>query len=446
MEFEPWLSRAARVHPRRTAIDTPTGACSYDELELAALNVVGWLGDRGVGLGDRVAVALPPGPAFAAALHGAWRLGASVVPLDLRLGPRERHVITTGAHTLIDEPVEPGAGSRGGTGLDPEPRVDLAACALVIHTSGSTGAPRPISLSFANLLWSALGSAVALGLDPEERWLCTLPLSHVGGLSILVRSAIYATTAVVHERFDPEAVLPELGGSNSSTLVSLVPTTLARLLDAGLREPSRLRCALIGGGPLAPALVQRAREARVPVSQTYGLTEACSQVTTAPPGDESARPPSDAGPPLFCTQIAVSAEREILVRGPTVASGALAADGWLHTGDLGDIDGEGRLRVAGRMADTIITGGENVAPAEIEGVLLEHPSVADAAVHAIPDPEWGEAVVAAVVLAPEMRAGEDELRRHCAGRLAGYKVPKHVRFVSSLPRTPSGKLRRAELV
>jgi O-succinylbenzoic acid--CoA ligase len=221
---------------------------------------------------------------------------------------------------------------------------------------------------------------------------------------------------------------------------------LARLLDAGLEHPPRLRCALIGGGPLAPALVQRARAAGVPVSQTYGLTEACSQVTTAPPGDARVRRAADAGPALFCTRVGLSPDHEILVRGPTVAPGALGPDGWLHTGDLGELDDEGRLGVTGRISDTIVTGGENVAPAEIEGVLLEHPSVADAAVHGIPDAEWGEAVVAAVVLAPEMRAGEDELRRHCATRLARYKVPKQVRFVSSLPRTSSGKLRRRELV
>ena len=248
MKFEPWLSRAARVHPRRTAIDTPAGACSYGELELAALNVAGWLGDRGVGPGDRVAVALPPGPAFAAALHGAWRLGATVVPVDLRLGSRERARDHDG-HPHLDRRAG-GAVSRARSARSVPSRGGRPGrLRSVIHTSGSTGAPRPVSLSFANLLWSALGSAVALGLDPEERWLCALPLSHVGGLSILVRSAIYGTTAVFHERFDTEMVLPELARSEASTLVSLVPTTLARLLDAGLREPSRLRCALIGGGP-----------------------------------------------------------------------------------------------------------------------------------------------------------------------------------------------------
>ena len=163
---------------------------------------------------------------------------------------------------------------------------DLDAVAAVIHTSGTTSAPKPIELTYGNFLWSALGSAVALGLDPAERWLCALPLAHVGGLSILLRSAIYASTAVVHPRFETEPVLDALmaepDSSDSATLVSLVATTLARLLDAGLRQPPALRCALTGGGPVPAALLQRARAAGVSVSLTYGLTEACSQVTTTP--------------------------------------------------------------------------------------------------------------------------------------------------------------------
>ena len=164
---------------------------------------------------------------------------------------------------------------------------------------------RAIELTYGNWLWSALGSAVALGLDPEERWLSALPLAHVGGLSILLRSAIYGTTAVVHPAFDLDAVLDELG---RATLVSLVPTQLSRLLDAGLREPPRLRAVLLGGGPIPPVLLERAAEAGVPVVSTYGLTEACSQVTTG-------------GFPLFCTRVALSPAGEILVGGPDGRAG-----------------------------------------------------------------------------------------------------------------------------
>jgi o-succinylbenzoate---CoA ligase len=342
----------------------------------------------------------------------------------------------------------------------------------VIHTSGTTATPRPIELTYGNFLWSALGSSVALGVDPRERWLCALPLSHVGGLSILLRSAIYATTAVIHERFDTDRVLSALQAD--ITLVSLVSTTLARLLDAGLREPPALRCALTGGGPVPPALVARARTAGVPVVETYGLTECCSQAATAPlavlapqrPGESAprrmpaARDPG-AGVPLFCTRTEIAPDGEILLSGPTVARASAASDGRLHTGDLGSIDAEGFLHVSGRKADTIISGGENVAPSEVEAVLEAHPAVLEAAVLGRPDPRWGEAVVAIVVLAPQAGGqergledadtGEGELggsllREHCAARLAPYKVPKQVRIVSEpLPRTASGKLLRREL-
>jgi O-succinylbenzoic acid--CoA ligase len=307
-----------------------------------------------------------------------------------------------------------------------------------VHTSGTSGAPKPVALTYGNWLWSALGSGVALGVAREERWLCTLPLSHVGGLSILMRSAIYATTALVHARFETDRVLHALR-HDGVTVVSLVPTTLARLLDAGLRDPPALRCALIGGGPVAPELLRRARDAGVPVAQTYGLTEACSQVTTARPGDEQ----PDAGPPLFCTRVRIAGDGEILAAGPTLASAG--PGGWHPTGDVGTLDGDGRLRVTGRKADTIVTGGENVAPTEVEAVLAEHPAVAEAAVHARPDPDWGEAVVATVVLRDGMRADPADLLAHCAARLARFKVPKHVRFAAELPRTRSGKLLRRAL-
>ncbi len=254
-----------------------------------------------------------------------------------------------------------------------------------------------------------------------------------------MRSAIYATTAVVHERFDTELVLDALR-EQDITLVSLVATTLARLLDAGLQSPSALRYALTGGGPVPEALVERAREAGVPVSTTYGLTEACSQVTTG-------------GPPLFCTRVRIDGvapgegeDGEILVSGPTVAPGSRDPGGWLRTGDLGSLDEHGFLRVTGRVADTIVSGGENVAPAEVEAALASHPGVLEAAVIGRVDPEWGEAVTAIVVPRHGAALQAEELRAHCAARLARYKVPKQIDFTAEpLPRTRSGKLLRREL-
>ena len=370
-----------------------------------------------------MALSLPVGEGFAVALHACLLRGAVAVPVDARLGEVERSAREAACAHAVREPL--GAGSPSA----PATSHDLSAPALVVHTSGSRGAGTPVELTFANWLWSALGSSVALGHPREERWLCALPLSHVGGLSVLLRAVIGTTTVVLHQRFGTDAVLGELMGVGGPTAVSLVPTTLARLLDVGLRNPPALRVALTGGAPIPPALLERARAAGVPAVATYGLTEACSQVATD-------------GAPLFCTRVRIEGG-EILVAGPTVAPGAVDADGWLHTGDLGTLDAEGRLTVTGRAADIIVTGGENVAPGEVEAVLEAHPAVAEAAVHGRPDPQWGEAVVATVVLrAP---AGEAELIAHCAGALATFQVPKAIAFVDALPRTASGKVRRGEL-
>src|SRR3954454_15572491 len=343
MEVEPWLPRAARTRPQARAL----GALTYAELDERVRRAAGALG---AAPGEPVAIALPPGPEFAIALHACLISGAVAVPVDLRLPDPP----LAGATKVVDAPLGAAAPAR------PRPH-DLGATAIVVHTSGTTAAPRAVELTFGNWLWSALGSGAALGTRPDDAWLCTLPLSHVGGLSILLRSVIYATAADVHERWDTERALGAIAGG--ATLVSVVPTTLARLLDAGLQggRGSSLRCALVGGGPCPSELIGRARAAGVPIAQTYGLTEACSQVTTARPGDAA----PDAGPALFCTRVWIE-DGEICVRSPTVAPQAGPV---LRTGDLGAVDADGRLTVNGRRAETIVSGGENVAPTEVEAAL-----------------------------------------------------------------------------
>jgi O-succinylbenzoic acid--CoA ligase len=398
-----WIHAAAARHPHRVAIEGPERSLTYSELRDAAVAAAGRLRSA-----QRVAITLPPGEDFVIALHACLLADAAAVPIDLRLGVAERELRVAGADDTVD-------------------------AVAVLHTSGTTAAPKPVALTRDNFLASALGSAVALGLDPAERWLCPMPLTHVGGLSIPIRSAIYATTAVLHGRFDTEAVLNDLmNPERRITLVSLVPTMLARLLDAGLERPPTLRWALLGGGPIALALLERAERADVPVAPTYGMTEACSQIATF-------------GWPLAGVEVVTAGDGEVLVQGPIVSPGALSDDGRLHTGDLGRFDDRERLEITGRKSDMIVTGGENVAPAEIEAVLLEHPAVADAAVHPRPDPEWGEAVIATVVRRDGIAVTPDELRAHCAARLAAFKVPKAVRFADGLPRTPAGKLLRRQL-
>lgn len=394
MAIDPWLPRAAALRPQRVALEAPEGRLTYAELLGRARAAA-----RALAPGERVPIEHPPGLDFAVALHACLLAGAAALPVDPRLAERERAALLAAAGTSV----APGV-------------------ALVVHTSGTTGAPRPVELTLGNVQANALGSAVALGLDPDERWLCPLPLSHVGGLMVLLRSAIYATTAVIGPADTPGV-----------TLASLVPTMLGRLLDAGAPPGPRLRAVLLGGAPAPRALLERAREAGWPVVQTYGLTQACSQVTVAEPGDLDT-----AGRALPGVGVALAPDGEILVTGPTVAGG-----GTLRTGDLGRLDDRGRLVVIGRKADTIVTGGENVAPAEVEAVLLAHPAVAEAGVFGRPHPEWGEAVTARVVARGPV--DPEELRAWCGERLARFKVPKAVELADALPRTESGKLLRRQL-
>jgi o-succinylbenzoate---CoA ligase len=421
-----WIEAASGKQPDRVAIEGPERTLTYSELSVAAIGAAGALQRLGVRSGDRVALALPSVEDLAVALHGCLVAGAVAVPIDLRLTESERAARMAGARVVVSEPLGSAPVARAAVD-DRDPAV------AVMHTSGTTAAPKPVVLTQGNWMANALGSAVALGLDPAERWLCPIPLTHVGGLSVPIRSAVYATTAVVHGRFDTAAVLEELmDPERRITLVSLVSTMLSRLLDAGLRRPPTLRWVLLGGGPIPTALLERAAAAGVPVAPSYGMTETCSQLATF-------------GWPLPGGTVRVSGDGEVLVGGPMVSAGALAPDGLLHTGDLGRFDGRGRLVITGRKADTIVTGGENVAPVEVEDVLLSHPAVADAAVHGREDTEWGEAVVASVVAADGLAVSADELRAHCAARLAGFKVPKRFEFVAELPRSQTGKLLRREL-
>jgi O-succinylbenzoic acid--CoA ligase len=420
------LATNARRRPDADAIVAPGERLSWRELHERARAGAAQLA---VGRGERVAIALPPGVDFAVALHACLERGAVAMPVDLRLGDEERAARLAQAAHVVGEPLGGAGEGPGGAGELRDGDVVLA-----VHTSGTTSAPKLVELTWGNVRANALGSALALGFARAERWLCPLPLSHVGGLMVLLRSLVYGTAAHLMP-FDAQAANAALR-RDGITLASLVPTMLARMLDAGLQNPPHLRAVLLGGAPADRTLLERAKDAGVPVAQTYGLTEACSQVCTSEPGDVET-----SGWPLPGTAVDIAPDGEILVTGPTVAGGRT-----LHTGDLGRLDERGRLIVTGRKADTIVTGGENVAPTEVEAVLLAHPAVADAGVFARADATWGEAITARVVLRPGHGDVEpDELRAFCRERLAGFKVPKAVELADALPRTASGKLLRREL-
>lgn len=433
-----WLAAGARTHPRRLAVADPRETLTYAELHGRAVGLARVLQNAGAGPGDPVAIDLPAGGDHAVALHAAFLTGA--VAQSLPAADRTEAPTAPGALVVGSEQVararEIGAG--GWEGPPRRPRDPLTR----VLTSGSSGEPKPVELTAANHLWSAMASAANLGVRPDDAWLCPLPLNHVGGLSILIRSAIYGTAAVIHDGFDVDAVA-EAFASGRATLASLVPTQLVRLLDAGAAI-ERPRLLLVGGGPLPVDVLAEALARGATVVQSYGLTEACSQVATLAP-EEARERAGSAGRPLLGVEVR-TADAEIHVRGPIVAPGAAAADGWLHTGDLGRVDRDGYLWVEGRRGDLIVTGGENVRPERVEEVLAAHPDVAEVAVAGAEDREWGQAVVAFYEPRPGSAPDEEELRAFARERLARHEVPKRFRRVAELPRTASGKLRRRALI
>jgi O-succinylbenzoic acid--CoA ligase len=333
-----------------------------------------------------------------------------------------------------------------------------------MYTSGTSGRPKGAMLTYGNFFWSAFGSMTQLGIHEDDRWLACLPLFHVGGMSILFRSVLNGTTCVIHNGFDA-ARANEAIDKDGVTIASLVSTMLIRMLAerGGRAFPPSLRCVLLGGGPVPRELVDKGLKLGTPIAQTYGLTETASQATTLRLSEASARPGS-AGKPLLPVALRILREDgsecvpleagEIVVQGPNISPGywrqpqataQAMRGGWLRTGDAGYFDSQGYLYVLDRRDDLIVTGGENVYPAEVESVLSTHPAVREAGVFAMSDAAWGQTVAAAVIPEPGAEVSAEALQAYCRERLAGYKVPSRVLFTEDLPRTASGKLLRREL-
>ncbi len=484
------LTPRALASPHRLALIWGHHTLTYRELAKHTAALVQRLRREGITKGARVAALLPKSPEAVALIHALAQLDAVIVPLNLRLTPGEMaaqithshatHVVATKATaaqaravvqarplleitpTIWQHTLPPASTS-------PQPTQFVTQTPLaILFTSGTTGPSKAAVLTAANFYWSAVGSAYRLGVFPEDRWLLTLPLYHVGGLSILFRSALYGTTVVLPDAastttFDPARLYKALT-THKITLVSLVPTMLHRLLTAvDAPPPPHLRTVLLGGAATPNDLLRAAQARGYPLALTYGLTEATSQVATATPA-EVRRKPGSVGHPLLFTEVKVVDQHnhpmppgeigEIVVRGPTVFAGydqnpkatqAALRSGWLHTGDLGYLDPDGALWMVNRRSDLIVTGGENVYPAEVEAVLRQHPAVADVCVVGLDDTEWGQRVAAAVVLHPNQRITPRALETHCREHLAGYKIPRIIRIVPDLPRTASGKVKRDEV-
>ncbi|MEF8813098.1 MAG: AMP-binding protein [Halovenus sp.] len=424
----------------------------------------------------RVACLLSTRFAFAATLHASIRIGATLVALGadraadavraqcLRVDPdllvceaeTEALAVGAGEGTVLsaDDPERERVGSvfSPATVDDVErTAVDPDDTAVILFTSGTTGEPKAVRLTARNLTASATASAFRLGIAPDDTWLCCLAPHHMGGLAPFYRTVLYGTTLALQPGFDTDRTARVLR-EYDVTGVSLVPTQLTRLLDAGWSPPPSLGTVLLGGAPASASLVERALDAGVPLFPTYGLTETASQVATARPS-EASDDPGSVGQPLLFTDVTIRDDGpgetgEIVVDGPTVTPGyldpqqtaaAFCADG-LRTGDLGWRDEAGRLHVVGRRDDMILTGGKLVAPSTVADLLRTHDGVDDAVVVGLDDEEWGERVVALVVADPELTA--ERLRAFCRDRLAGYKCPKTIRFATELPRTASGTVDR----
>ena len=379
--------------------------------------------------GDLVAVALPPGPAWAPLVARLWEAEAALLPVDHRLPPVAVAALLERARpTLL---VDPGGGRRldGGAGCDP-------AVAAVVATSGSSGEPRLVELDRAAVVAAVTASATALGAEPEQGWLSCLTPAHIGGLLVLLRGVVLGCPLTVHERFDVERI-----ATTGCAYTSIAATMLVRLLDAGV-DLRRFRTVLVGGSALSAELAERAAAAGAAIVSTYGLTESCGGVVYD-------------GVPLYGVTVEIGEGGEVALGGPTLmrgyrgdpaATAAALAGGRLRTGDAGHLDAAARLHVAGRIAEVIVSGGVKVWPGPLEAVLREHPGVADVAVTGAPDPEWGERVVAVVVPADPARPPTlEELRDHAGARAGRHRAPRELRIVDALPRTALGKLRRGRL-
>ncbi|CQR50128.1 Long-chain-fatty-acid--CoA ligase FadD13 [Haloferax massiliensis] len=482
-----WLShRVAATPDRRALIHAATGdSWTFRELDALVDETAGQLAALGVEAGDHLGVVLDPGVDYVRLIHAATRLGAVLVPLGDRLTADEigRNVELADVTTLVCGESTESTAVEATTDVpvvsvdDPrwEGVINLSSIApkrvepagwslsetmLLLFTSGTTGTPKAVKLTMGNLLANAVAGAFRLGVSPDDRWLVTLSLHHMGGIGPILRGPLYGSTVVLREGFDAGGAADDIG-KYDVTAVSLVPTMLKRMLDSRGTLSDSLRVVLLGGAPAPDELVERCRNYSVPVHPTYGMTETASQVATATPREAFADV-GTVGRPLYFTDLRVVDEDgtpvepgtpgELVVSGPTVSPGyyrnpeATAeafTDAGLRTGDIGYRDDDGLLYVLNRKDDRIITGGENVDPGEVAAVLRDHPEVDDAAVLGVPDAEWGERVAALVVPAdPENPPDDDDLDDFCRERLAGFKCPRLVATADELPRTVSGTVDR----
>lgn len=479
-----WLSKRAALSPNRMAVMSETGEWTFAQLEQRAQGLARRLKGYGIERGQYVAFLMQNGLHVVEVVHALQYAGTVTVPMNIRLTPREIawQLADSEAVLLVFDRVNAEKAADISKELPEsqmlsydalyelaeadesiETHIDLDDVHTIIYTSGTTGNPKGVMLTYGNHWWSAIGSALNLGIHENDRWLTCVPMFHVSGLSILMRSVIYGVTAIIHETFDAEKANQAIN-EHGVTIMSVVTAMLTKMVDT-LGEkgyPDSFRCMLLGGGPAPQILLEKCRDLGIPVFQSFGMSETASQIVTLAPEDMLDRLGS-AGKPLFPAELRIEKDGkttaagevgEIVVRGPNVTKGYLKReaetqkalrDGWLYSGDLGYVDEEGFLYVLDRRKDLIISGGENVYPAEIEAVLAAHPAIEDAGVIGMEDERWGQVPVACVKTKATQVFDEGEIVGFCRDRLAGYKVPSRVYQVDELPRNASRKLLRRKL-
>ncbi|HTN78633.1 MAG TPA: AMP-binding protein, partial [Acidimicrobiales bacterium] len=455
-----WISRWAAAPGEPVLRDADTGWLTAAELEARTAEAAARLAGAGVEPGDRVLMSCPPSADLVIAHVGALRLGAIVVPVNTAFGPNELANVWSEARpalAVLDDPARlPQAPSRR-VSLD-GPRASVPALdqcgpddpAMLMFTSGTTGRPKGAILTHGSALASAQGVRIAWRWTPEDRLVLTLPLFHMHGLGVGVHGTLLTGASMAIAPFSVDGAL-DLASAERATLFFGVPTMYVRFATSPrVGELAALRLCVSGSAALAADVWRVLAElGGQRVIERYGMTETFMNTSNPHDGD---RRPGSVGFPLPGVELRLGDNDEICVRGPNVlraywerpdATADAFRDTWFLTGDIGEFDDDGYLRIVGRSKDLIITGGFNVYPREIEELLAEHPAVAEAAVAGEPSDEWGETVVAYVVAADTVT--ESELLEWCGERLAKYKRPRHVRFLDTLPRNALGKVVKSEL-
>nr|CAH10130.1 feruloyl-CoA synthetase [Streptomyces sp. SCC 2136] len=485
-----WPARRARKTPHRTALIHGDTTVTYAGLYERTTRLAHALRDSGVRRGDRIAYLGPNHPSYLETLFAAGTLGAVFVPLNTRLaGPELAYQLTdSGAKALVYGPTFGGlvAGLPGNSdvrtyvevGAEYDQLLDMASdeaidepvipddTCIIMYTSGTTGRPKGAMLTHGNLTWNAVNVLVDQDVITDERALVSAPLFHTAGLNMLTLPVLLkGGTCVLVEAFDPAATF-DLIERHRITFMFGVPTMFEhvarhpRWADADLSSLRMLSC---GGSPVPTPLIAAYQERGLTFLQGYGMTEASPGVLFLD-AEHAVTKAGSAGVPHFFSDVRVvrpdlapadiGETGEVVVRGPHVMPGywglpdetaAVFHDGWFRSGDAARIDEDGYVTIVDRLKDMIISGGENIYPAEIEDQLLAHPDIVECAVIGVPDEKWGEVPRAVVVPREDVALDPDEVLASLAGRLAKYKIPKSVVLADELPRTASGKLLKSRV-